>query len=325
MEEPELTSINMANNTQFSEIHDDPIEFVHEEPFIEDIVEDPHVTLTENIEDRGPSHDYFSDEDHICTLDQSQDETITKSYETYDEICNEHNDNSLRGLLPGDPFSKENDYDPEEDKYSQEHDTSHEESLTSELDDDYETLLENPIFEFLYDENPPCSPPHDEYLESWDPYDIFETHLFEEDCYNHKEDEDIQGLGTIDEHSLISDINGDDLFENPIYDMSSEGNVCSKICGSPIYDAFNKGSVYSETYESCKEEQSDFSYDQSEMYLSICNEDLDKQRSEESDGVQLVEDFFQPSSSHIDVPYDLEQFGPYTQSYQRIGPFDDYD
>ena len=92
---------------------------MHEEPFIEDIVEDPpHITSTKNIEDCGPSHDYLSDEDHICTPDQSQDETITKAYETYDESYNEHIDNSLRGLLPCDLFSKEDDYDLEEDKYS---------------------------------------------------------------------------------------------------------------------------------------------------------------------------------------------------------------
>ena len=107
-------------------------------------------------------------------------------------------------------------------------------------------------------------------------------------------------------NALISDIDGDDLLENPIYDMSSERSVCLEIYGSPIYDASNKGSVYSETYESCKEEQLEFSYYQSELYLGIYNEDLEKQYSEESDGVQLVEVFSQPSSSHIDVPYDLE-------------------
>ena len=143
-------------------------------------------------------------------------------------------------------------------------------------------------------------------MESWDPYDIFETQLFEEDCYDHKEDEDSQGLRTSDEQSLISDIDGDDLLENPIYDMSSERSVCIEIYGSPIYDASNKGSVYSDTYESCKEEQS-------ELYLCICNEDLKKQCSEESNGVQLVEVFSQSSSSHIDVPYDLEQFWAYTE------------
>ena len=41
--------------------------------------------------------------------------------------------------------------------------------------------------------------------------------------------------------------------------------------------------------------------------------------------MQLTADFFQPSSSHIDVPYDLEQFGAYIQSYQQISPFDEYD
>ena len=44
-------------------------------------------------------------------------------------------------------------------------------------------------------------------------------------------------------------------------------------------------SVYSETYESCKEEQLDISYDQSELYLSIFNEDLENQYSEESENV----------------------------------------
>ena len=52
-----------------------------------------------------------------------------------------------------------------------------------------------------------------------------------------------------------------------------------------IYDVSSEGSCYSETYESCKEEQSEFSYDQSKLYLSICNEDLEKKYSEESDGV----------------------------------------
>ena len=71
----------------------------------------------------------------------------------------------------------------------------------------------------------------------------------------------------------------------------------------------SEGSVYSETYESCKEEQLEFSYDQSELYLSIGNKDLKKQCSEESDGIQLVEVFSQPLSSHIDIPYVLEQLG----------------
>ena len=79
------------------------------------------------------------------------------------------------------------------------------------------------------------------------------------------------------------------------------------------------GSCYSKTY---KEEQLEFSYDQSELYLSICNKDLEKQCSEESNGIQLVEFFSQPLSSHIDAPYVLEQLGAYTTSYYLIG-FDD--
>ena len=88
---------------------------------------------------------------------------------------------------------------------------------------------------------------------------------------------------------------------------------------------YSDGSVYFETYESCKEEQSEFSYDQSKLYLSIFNEDLEKQCSEESDWVQLIEVFFQPSSSHTDVPYDLEWFRAYTQIYQQIIPLYEYD
>ena len=48
------------------------------------------------------------------------------------------------------------------------------------------------------------------------------------------------------------------------------------------------------------------------------------QYSEESDGVQLVEFFSHPSSSHIDVPYVLEQFGAYTMSYYLISLDDQY-
>ena len=77
----------MVYNTQHSEIHYDPIESVHEEPLIEKIVEDPpHVTSTENSGDWECFHDYFSDDDHICTQDLPQDEAITEAYhETHDE------------------------------------------------------------------------------------------------------------------------------------------------------------------------------------------------------------------------------------------------
>ena len=59
-----------------------------------------------------------------------------------------------------------------------------------------------------------------------------------------------------------------------------------------------------------------YTYDQSEPYISTCNEDLEKQCSEESDLVQLIKEYSQPLSSHTYVPYDLEQFGACTQSYQ---------
>ena len=42
---------------------------MHEEPLIKSIVEDPHVTSTKNIDDWEFFHDYFSDDDHICTPD----------------------------------------------------------------------------------------------------------------------------------------------------------------------------------------------------------------------------------------------------------------
>ena len=118
-------------------------------------------------------------------------------------------------------------------------------------------------------------------MEIWIPCDVFETQLFEEDCFKQNE-ECSQGLDTNDEASLISDIDGDDdywtFIENPTYDTFE--NIFENL----IYDVSSMGSCYSETYESCKEEQS-------ELYLSIYNEDLEKKYSEESDGVQPVEFF----------------------------------
>ena len=47
-----------------------PIEELHGISLTEDIVEHPlHVTLTKNMEDMECSHDYCSDDDHICTLE----------------------------------------------------------------------------------------------------------------------------------------------------------------------------------------------------------------------------------------------------------------
>ena len=52
MEDPEISTINTVYNTQHSEIHDDPIKSMHEEPLIEKIVEEPpHVTSIENSDD----------------------------------------------------------------------------------------------------------------------------------------------------------------------------------------------------------------------------------------------------------------------------------
>ena len=92
----------------------------------------------------------------------------------------------MEGLQPCDLFSEEDDYDHEE-GYSQGCDTSEEESLTSEMDDNYETLIENPILDVSCDESPPCFPPDYKHLESWVPCDIFETQLFEEDCFEQNE------------------------------------------------------------------------------------------------------------------------------------------
>ena len=123
----------------------------------------------------------------------------------------------------------------------------------------------------MCDDTPLCSPHGAEGWESWVPYDIFETQLFEEDCFEQNE-ECSQGLDTNDEASLISNIDGDDdywtFIENPTYDNFKN------LFENPIYDMSSKGSVYSETYESCKEEQSEFSYDQSELYFRVVSKYL---------------------------------------------------
>ena len=131
----------MVYNNQHSEIHYDPIEFVHEEALIEKIVEYPQVTSTENSDDWERFHDYFSDDDHICTLYLPKDEIITEYYgENYDENHNVHdgtptrspyNDDSLEDLLPCSHFSEEDLYE-NGDKYNMDHDTSDEDSLMSD-------------------------------------------------------------------------------------------------------------------------------------------------------------------------------------------------
>ena len=52
---------------------------------------------------------------------------------------------------------------------------------------------------------------------------------------------------------------------------------------------------------------------------------MEKQCSEESDRIQPVEVLSQPLSSHIDVPYVLEQLGVYTTSYHLISLDDQHD
>ena len=159
-------------------------------------------------------------------------------------------------------------------------------------------------------------------MESWVSCGIFETYLFEEDGFE-KNEKYRHGHDTSDEASLISNIDGDDdywtFIENPTYDTFE--NIFENL----IYDIYSKGSCYYETYESYKEEQSEFSNDQSELYPSIGNKDLKKQCNDESDGVQLVEVFSQPWSSHIDVPYVLEHLGAYTMSYYLISLDDQHD
>ena len=91
--------------------------------------------------------------------------------------------------------------------------------------------------------SPPCSPLDDKYLESWVPCDIFETQLFEEDCFEQNE-KCSQRLETSDEASLISDIDGDGdywtFIENPTYD------IFENIFENLIYDVSSERSVYSE-------------------------------------------------------------------------------
>ena len=79
-----------------------------------------------------------------------------------------------------------------------------------------------------------------------------------------------------------------------------------------------------------EEEHSEFSHDHSEsyhaeLYKGISNEYIEKQCCENSNVMQSVEYQSQPSSSHVEVPYDLEQLGAYTMSYHLISLDDQYD
>ena len=113
----------------------------------------------------------------------------------------------------------------------------------------------------------PCSPHVDEGLESLLPCNI----LSEEYCYEYKEDMDRQEHDAMDEEPPTYDMDGSDdywnfignptcenFMENPIHDMSNNGSVYSKICGSPIYDTSIEGSIDLYAWEnlSIKEEHS---------------------------------------------------------------------
>ena len=81
---------------------------------------------------------------------------------------------------------------------------------------------------------------------------------------------------------------------------------------------------------SMEEEHSEFSHDHLESYHAephkgISFEDIKKQYCEKSDVMQSAEYQSQPYSSHIDVPYYLEQLGAYTMSYNSVSIDDQYD
>ena len=81
---------------------------------------------------------------------------------------------------------------------------------------------------------------------------------------------------------------------------------------------------------SMEEEHLEFSHDHSESYHAEphkvnSNEYIQKQCCEKLDVMELVEYQSQPYSSHVEVPYDLEQLGAYATSYHLISPSDQYD
>ena len=78
---------------------------------------------------------------------------------------------------------------------------------------------------------------------------------------------------------------------------------------------------------SMEEDHSEFSHDHSESYHAELhkvnsNEYIEKQCCEKLDVMQSVEYQSQPSSSLIEVPYDLELLGAHATSYHLTSPFD---
>ena len=102
------------------------------------------------------SHDYCSDDDHICIPDLPQVETITEPCkETYDKVNVVYDDTPLYGDEGLESFTrnifetkpiKEDCYEHEVDRYNQGHDAV---SFISDNDgdDNYWTFIENPIHE----------------------------------------------------------------------------------------------------------------------------------------------------------------------------------
>ena len=100
----------------------------------------------------------------------------------------------------------------------------------------------------------------------------------------------------------------ENFMENPIHDMSNNGSVYSKFCGSPIYDTSIEGSTDLGAWEnlSMEEQHSEFSCDHSKSYhvephKGIRDEDIEKRYREKSDVMQSVEYQSQPSFSHLEV------------------------
>ena len=95
----------------------------------------------------------------------------------------------------------------------------------------------------------------------------------------------------------------------------------------PIFCISREGIVDLETVEDLgmEEDHVEFSYDHSKSHTSVSSKELGKQWIEESDSIQPIDYQSQPTSSHSEVPHDLEQPEACTKSYQPTSPFDMYD
>ena len=114
--------------------------------------------------------------------------------------------------------------------------------------------------------------------------------------------------------------------ESPVFDKGMDDDYWTYI-KKPIFYVSREGSVDLETFGDIGIEEGhlEFSYDHSRSHTSFSSEDLEKQCIEESDLISRMESRSEPTSSHSEVPHDLEQLGAYTESYQPISPFDMYD